>query len=63
MSNYLQMCLNTLKLITISADYHNITRLLSLMIIAISKNRTISIIDKENITINRQNQLIAHPYH
>ena len=41
------------KLITMSADYHDITRLLPLMII---------VIDKQNITVNRHNRLIAHPY-
>ena len=54
-----QMCLNTAKLVMISADYHDIERLLLLMIIVSSKNCSISIIDKKNITINR---LIAHPY-
>ena len=34
----LQMCLNTPKLITISADYHNITWLLLLVIIFSGKN-------------------------
>ena len=33
-----------------------------LVIIFISKNWTITINIKENIMINRQNQLIAHPY-
>ena len=46
----------------ISADYHDITRLLTLTIIVIGKNCTISIIDKQNITVNMQNRLIAHPY-
>ena len=32
------------------------------MIIVSSKNRTISIIVKQDITVNRQNRLIAHPY-
>ena len=30
--------------------------------IVISKNCTISFIDKENITVNKPNRLIAHPY-
>ena len=47
----------------ISANYHDITQLLLLMIIGSSKNYTISIIGKENITVNRQNRLIAHPYY
>ena len=46
----------------VSANYHDITRLLLLTIIVISKNYTISIIGKGNITVNRQNRLIAHPY-
>ena len=50
------------KVITVGADYNDITRLLPLTIIASSKNWTISIIDKENIAINRQNRLISHPY-
>ena len=47
----------------VNTNYHDITRLLFLTIIVISKNYTVSIIGKENITtVNRQNQLIAHPY-
>lgn len=42
----------------VSAD---ITWLLLLMIIVSVKKYMISIIDKQNITINRQNQLIARP--
>ena len=45
----------------ISDDYHNIGQLLLLLIIVDSKNWAILIIVKENITVNRQNQLIAHP--
>ena len=45
----------------ISDNYHDIGRLLLLTIIVSSKNQTISIIVKENITVNRQNRLIAHP--
>ena len=60
MTNCVQIRMS--KLITISADYHDITQLLPLMIIVIGKNCTISIIDKQNITVNRQNRLIAHPY-
>jgi len=41
--------------------YHNIERLLLLTIIVKSKNWMISIIVKENIVANKQNQLIAHP--
>ena len=54
---------NTPKLVMVSASYHDITRLLLLMIIVISKNYTILIIGKGNITVNRQNRLIAHPYY
>ena len=39
------MCLSVAKLVIISDDYHNIARLLLLMIIVCSKNCTISIID------------------
>ena len=56
------MCPNTPKLITVNADYNDIARLLPLTIIVSSKNWTILIIDKANITINRPNRLIAHPY-
>ena len=45
----------------ISDDYCNIGKLLLLTIIVNSKNWTISIIVKEDITVNRQNRLIAHP--
>ena len=47
-----QMCLNIAKLVMISANYHNITQLLLLKIIVNSKNYTILIIGKENITVN-----------
>ena len=57
------MCLGVAKLVIVSDDYHDIARLLLLMIIVCSKNCTISINDKQNIMINRQNRLIAHPYH
>ena len=57
------MCLKVLQLIMISADNHDITRLLLLTIIDSDKKCTISIIDKQNIAINRQNRLIAHPYY
>ena len=43
----------------ISDDYHDIRRLLLLAIIVNSKNWTVSIIAKETIMVNRQNQLIA----
>ena len=56
-----QMCVKMGKIVMISDDYHDIGRLLLLTIIASSKNWTISIIVKVNITVNRQNQLIAHP--
>ena len=49
------------KVVMISDDYHDIGRLLLITIIASSKNCTISIIVKQNITVNRQNRLIAHP--
>ena len=45
----------------ISDDYHNIVGLLPLTIIVNSKNWMISTIVKENIAVNRQNRLIAHP--
>ena len=48
------------KFVMVSVNYHDITQLLLLTII-ISENYTISIIDKGNITVNRQNRLIAHP--
>ena len=50
------------KIGMISDNYHDIGRLLPLTIIVGSKNWPISIIVKQNITVNRQNQLIAHPY-
>ena len=56
------MCPKALQLIMISADNHDITRLLLLTIIDSGKKCMVSIIDKQNITINRQNRLIAHPY-
>ena len=55
------MCTKVLQLIMLSADNHNITQLLLLTIIDSGKKCTISIIDKQNIAINRQNWLIAHP--
>ena len=45
----------------ITDNYHDVGRLLLLMIIVDSKNKTVSIIVKENITVNRQSRLIAHP--
>ena len=56
----LSVCKNG-KTAMISDDYHDIGRLLLLTIIVDSKNWTISIIVKENITVNKQNRLIAHP--
>ena len=49
------------KVVMISDDYHDIGRLLLIMIIASSKNCAVSIIVKQNIMVNRQNWLIAHP--
>ena len=49
------------KVVMISDNYHDIGQLLLVTIIASSPNRTISIIVRQNITVNRQNQLIAHP--
>ena len=46
----------------ISDDYQDIGRLLLPTIIVKSKHWMISIIVEENITVNRQNWLIAHPY-
>ena len=57
---FLNVCKNG-KIVMISDNYHNIVRLLLLTIIVNSKNWTISIIVKENITVNRQNWLITHP--
>ena len=57
---------NTPKFIIVSANYHDITRLLPLMIVKIGPYRLLTkeiIIDKGNIMINRQNRLIAHPYY
>ena len=50
------------KIVIIRDDYHDIGRLLLITIIDKSKNWTTSIIVKENITVNRQNRSIAHPY-
>ena len=50
------------KAVIIRGDYHDIGQLLLITIIASSKNCTISIIVKQNIMVNRQNRLIAHPY-
>ena len=43
-------------------DSYVSARLLLVSITVSSKNCTISIIVKENITVNRQNRLITHPY-
>ena len=56
------MCIKLGKLVILSDNYHDIGRLLPVTIIVDSKNWTISIIITENITVNRQNRLIAHPY-
>ena len=45
----------------ISDHFHDIGRLLLLTIIFKSKNWMILIIDKENITVDKQNRLIAQP--
>ena len=55
------MCVKMGKIVMISEHYHDIVRLLLLTIIVNSKNHTISIIVPENITVKRQNRLIAHP--
>ena len=60
MSNCSQMCVKMGKLVIISDDYRNTGQLLLLTIIVSSKNFTILIIVKGNITVNRQNWLIAH---
>ena len=59
MSNCSQMCV---KIVIISNDYCDIGQLLLLTIIVSSKNWTISIIVKEDITVNRQNRSISQPY-
>ena len=50
------------KIAMISDSYHDFVQLLLLTIIVNSKNQTISITVKENITVNKQNRLIPHPY-
>ena len=54
------MCVKMGNIVMISDNYHDIGQLLLLTIIVSSKNQTISIIVKGNITVNRQNRLIAH---
>ena len=49
--------------IVISDNYHDIVRLLLITIIVNSNDWTISVTVKENIAVNRQDRLIAHPYH
>ena len=49
------------KAVIIRGDYHDIGQLLLITIIASGKICTISIIVKQNITVNRQNRLIAQP--
>ena len=56
------MCIK-MENLSINDNYHNIGRLLLLMIIVDIKNWAISIIVKENITVNRQNLFISHPYY
>ena len=64
LETYIKLFLNVYKNVIIYIYiYHNIGQLLLLMIIADIKNRAISIIVKENITVNRQNRLISHPYY
>ena len=55
------MCVKIGKIAMINDNYCNIERLLLLTIIVSNKNWTILIIIKEDITVNMQNQLIAHP--
>lgn len=57
-----KLACKALQLIMIGAYNHNTTQLLLLTIIVSGKKCLISIIDKQNIMINRQNWLIAHPY-
>ena len=54
--NYLQMCSNC-------KTCHDKCQLSQYYMIIVSSKNTISIVGKENIMVNRQNQLIAHPYH
>ena len=49
------------KIVMISDNYQDIGRLLLPMNILKRKHWTISIIVEENITVNTQNWLIAHP--
>ena len=65
-SNCRQMCLNITKPLMISPNCYDITQLLLLMIIVNSKTHTIQLLELlakiiDNISINRQNQLTAHP--
>ena len=60
---HIKLFLNVYKngtLVIISDNYHNLGQLLLLMIIVDIKNWAISIIVKENITVNT---LISHPYY
>ena len=41
------MCLNTVKVVTISANYHDITRLLLATIVASSKNTQYQLLAKK----------------
>ena len=56
------MYLIVAELVMTKSDYDDIIQLLPLTIIVYSENYTIPIIIKENITVNRQNWLISHPY-
>ena len=47
MLNCLQMCLNTVKVVMISANYHDITRLLLVTIIVGSKNARYRLLAKK----------------
>ena len=49
------------KLVMTKSDYDDIIWLLPLTVIVCGKGNMISIIIKENIVVNRQNRLIAHP--
>ena len=57
------MCPKALQLIMISDNNYDITQLLLLTIIDSGKKCIISIIDKRNIAVNRQNWLITHTCH
>jgi len=62
-SNCLKICLNIAIKLVIHANYHDIAQLLPLTIIVSSKKLHNIDYWQRNITINRQNWLISHPYH